>query len=215
MTIDPLARLLPSSVAIHAVAYTAGDASVWREWLSPEEQACIASFGAESRRREFLAGRAAARQLLAPRLDTTPDRVPLRRADDDAVDVVGADWRVSIAHSGGRALAGCARHPVGVDLEHIEPRDPSIADFLFAPEDRGLIDELPFEADTALILCWTLKEATLKARRTGFRTSPKDLTLTVHPTDGVAAVNVAGGDQWAVYFAMMDGYWGAVAVPAS
>jgi 4'-phosphopantetheinyl transferase len=142
-----------------------------------------------------------------------PPAVPLRRAPDDAVDVVGHDWRVSIAHSGGHAVAAAARHAVGVDLEHIEPRDSAIVDFLFAPEDRGLVDTLPYGPDAALVLCWALKEAVLKARRSGFRTTPKALRLTVDPPRDRAAVQVEGGQAWAVSFARLGDYWGTVAVP--
>lgn len=215
MTVDSLSSGLPRSVSLSAVTYDRDDASTWRNWLSEAERACIASFGAQKRRREFLAGRAAARQLLAEPLDTTPDQVPLRRADDDAVDVEAPDWHVSIAHSGPHALAACARHPLGADLEHVEPRDPGIARFLFAPEDRGLIDALPYDADAALVLCWTLKEAVLKARRTGFRTSPKDLHLAVEPGAQTARVEVAEGERWTLFYARLDGYWGAVALPSN
>lgn len=215
MTIDSLAKRLPSSVALQAVTYHEEEASDWRSWLSEEERACIASFGAEKRRREFLAGRAAARQLLAERLDAAPAEVPLRRAEDDAVDVAGTNWRVSIAHSGPHALAACARHCVGADLEHVEPRDPAIAHFLFAPGDRGLVDRLPYDPNAALILCWTLKEATLKARRSGFRTSPKALHLTVHPEEAKALAEVEGSARWSLCYAGLEGYWGAVAVPAA
>ncbi len=213
MTVHPLARLLPSSVFLRGLTYDETEAALWREWVSDEEQACIDSFGAEKRRREFLAGRAAARDLLAERLDTTPARVPLRRAADDAVDVEGADWDVSIAHSGPHAIAACARHPIGADLDHIQPRDSAIERFLFAPEDRGLVDALPYDADAALVLCWTLKEAVLKARRSGFRTSPKDLQLTVQPEAHSARVDVEEGKRWTLSYARLDEYWGAVAVP--
>ena len=213
MTVDLLSRRVPSSVSLWSVTYEEEAASVWHTWLSEEERACVASFGAEKRCREFVAGRAAARQLLADRLNTTPTQVPLRRAEDDAVDVEAPDWHVSISHSGPYALAACARHHVGVDLEHIQPRDPAIARFLFRPEDRGLVESLPYDADAALILCWALKEAVLKARRTGFRTSPKDIRLSVEPDKNRAAATVENGQQWVVSFEQLEGYWGTVAYP--
>lgn len=213
MTVDSLSGHVPSSVTLFVVTYEDEAAARWREWLSEEERACVQSFGSDKRRREFVAGRAAARRLLADCLDTVPERVPLRRAADEAVDVEAADWQVSIAHSGLHAIAGCARHRIGVDLEHIQPRDPAIARFLFAPEDRGLVDALPYDADAALVLCWTLKEAVLKARRTGFRTSPKELHLQVRPESETASVEVEGGERWTVPFSRLQGYWGAVATP--
>ena len=213
MTVDLLSRRVPSSVSLRGVTYEEELASEWHTWLSEEERSCLASFGSEKRRREFVAGRAAARQLLADCLDTPPARVPLRRAEDDAVDVTGTDWHVSIAHSGPHAIAAAAQHRIGADLEHIEPRDPDIARFLFAPEDRGLVDSLPYASDASLILCWTLKEAVLKARRTGFRTSPKEVHLRVRPDRETAQVEVAAGGRWLVVFSRVEDYWGAVAYP--
>lgn len=213
MTVDSLAGKVPASVFLTAVTYSQERAKGWREWLSEEERSCVASFGAEKRRREFVTGRAAARHLLADRLDVRPAQVPLRRAADDAVDVEGTDWHVSIAHSGPHAIAACARHRIGVDLEHIQPRDPAIVRFLFASGDRGLVDSLPYEFDASLILCWTLKEAVLKARRTGFRTSPKDIRLSVQPETNTAVAAIEQGQQWEISFEQLAEYWGAVAYP--
>lgn len=214
MIVDALAQSLPPGVQIHGATYNPTHRDQWRAWLSEEEQALLSSFGAETRRHEFLAGRAAARQLLGACLDVPPADVPLRRAEDDAVDVPGSDWKVSIAHSGGHALAAAARHPVGSDLEHIRSRDPAIVDFLFPPEDRGCVDALPYAFDAALVLCWTLKEAVLKARRSGFRTSPKDLRLTVDPASETARVEIEEGRSWHLFYARLEGYWTAVALPS-
>lgn len=213
MIVHALAQSLPGGVQIQGTTHDPAQAAQWGGWLSKEEQALLSSFGAETRRQEFLAGRAAARELLGACLGVPPATVPLRRADDDAVDVVESDWQVSIAHSGGHALAAAAQHAIGADLEHIKPRDPAIADFLFAPEDRGLVDTLPYGPDAALVLCWALKEAVLKARRSGFRTTPKALRLRVDPARGTAAVQVEGGQAWTVFYARLGDYWGTVAVP--
>ncbi|MFB6249748.1 MAG: 4'-phosphopantetheinyl transferase superfamily protein [Salinibacter sp.] len=211
MKADALADRLPAAVGLHAVTYDA--TAEWTSWLSAAERACVAGFGAESRRREFVAGRAAARELLAGRLSTTPSAVPLRRDADGGVTVEAGPWHVSIAHSGPHALAVCAPHVVGADLEQIQARDSGIAEFLFRPADRGLIDRLPYGPDAALILCWTLKEAVLKARRSGFRTSPKDLRLTVAPATETAAVEVEGNGRWRLHYGRLRDYWAAVALP--
>lgn len=215
MITEPLVQRVPPDVFVRDMTYHAAEADRWRRWLSQPERRRMDEFGAQSRRREFLTGRAAARKLLSVRLQVSPSEVPLRRASDEAVDVTGEDWHLSIAHSGPHALAACARYPLGIDLEHIEPRDPAIARFLFAPGDRGLIEALPYDVDAALILCWTLKEATLKARRSGFRTSPKDLQLTVEPSQNAARVEVENGARWSAWYARLDEYWSALAVPSS
>lgn len=207
----------------------------WRTWLSDEERACLASFGSEKRRREFIAGRAAARSLLAHRLSCDPADVPLRIADDGAVDVMHDGsvmhdasegppiHHLSIAHSGPHAVAAISGQPVGVDLEEIAPRDAGLERFLMAPDQRGLIEEWPYGRDASLVLAWTLKEAVLKARRSGFRLSPKKLHLTLnaagaeHNGRGEATLTVAEGTTWRVLFDRIatDGenrsFWCAVA----
>lgn len=215
MNTDALSKRLPSDVRLQGVRYVAAKADRWRTWLSAAERRCIEGFGAESRRRDFLAGRAAARQLLSEALGTEPSAVPLRRADDDAVDVERGNWHVSIAHSDEHALAVCARHRIGVDLEWIQPRNPGIADFLFHADDRGMVDELPYPDPASLILCWALKEAVLKARRTGFRTSPQALRLSVQPEEETAHVRVEGGEEWTLVYAHLEGYWATVATPGA
>lgn len=214
MTVKLLSQRTPAPIHLQGDSYDAAAASTWRAWLSEAERSRLASFGAVSRRHEFLLGRALARRLLGSCLDVAPGRVPLHRAEDDGVDVGREGWFVSIAHSGESALVGAARHPLGIDLELIQPRDPAVADFLFAPEDRDLPDALPYDPDASLILCWAMKEAVLKARRSGFRRSPKDLRLSVDPDAGTARVRVEEGRTWTVGFARLDGFWGTVAVPA-
>lgn len=213
MSLDLLSQRLPGDIRLRRAVYDSAAASTWKEWLSEEEQACLAEFGAAVRRREFVAGRAVVRQLLAEVLDTSPREVPIRRAEDGAVEVDRNGWFASISHSDEHAVAACARYPVGVDLEQIKPRDAGIARFLLHPENRreGLIDRLPYDSNTALILCWTLKEAVLKARRSGFRRSPKTLRLDVQPVECRATVHVEGGSAWRVCYEKLDGFMLSVA----
>lgn len=215
MTIEPLRQRLPPNVYLRGVTYEEETSGLWKDWLSEEEQGCYASFGARSRRCEFLAGRAAARGLLSDRLGVRPHEVPLRRASDDAVDVDGEGWHLSIAHSGLRAIAGCAEYRIGVDLEQIKPRDSAIARFLFAPGERDTLSAFPYDSNRSLILSWAIKEAVLKARRSGFRRSPKELKLSVDLERERVRVDVERGGTWVVYYKALDGYWGTVALPSS
>jgi 4'-phosphopantetheinyl transferase len=198
-----------------AVVYSEAAAETWKAWLSEAERKRRDAFGAASRKREFLAGRAAARSLLARHLGCTPADVPLQVAADGAVDVPGTRWHLSIAHTGPkdapRAVAVCAPHPIGVDLEQIRLRSPALRRFLFAPEDRALPDALPHDANTALLLCWTLKEAVLKARRSGFRLSPKALRLHVDAAATAATARVDGGATWRLAYTRWMDAWCAVA----
>lgn len=231
-------------VHLYAVTATEERLSRWRSWLSPRERERVNTFGARSRREEFVAGRAAARHLLAAALDVDPPAVPLIVADDGAVDVGGregrstatrgGEWLLSITHCGPHAVAGIAPHPVGLDLEAIVERDPGLERFLMHPDDRGLLEALPYDHSASLVLVWTLKEAVLKARRSGFRTSPKKLRLSIHPVgekneeiavqnenahpaSGQARISVEKGRDWMVSYTSVlsdtAAYWLAVAVP--
>ncbi len=215
MNADALLRGLPDGVRLRRTKYDPSSASTWEDWLSEEEQECVSEFGAAVRRREFVAGRAAARALLADVLKVCPGSVPLRQAADGGVDVERDEWHVSISHSAEHAVAACARHPIGVDLEQIKSRDEGIARFLLHPQNReiGLLGDLPYDKEEALILCWTLKEAVLKARRSGFRRSPKTLRLEVDPDRQRATVHVQDGRPWAATYRRVGDLFLSVAFP--
>lgn len=229
----------PSTVQVLTKTYAEEHVEMWRSWLSMEERRCLQSFGSEKRRREFTLGRAAARQLVGQHLDLAPSEVPLVVADDGAVDVVGRDLHLSIAHSGPHAVATLAPHPVGVDLEAVVERDHSLIRFLLHPDERDRVMRLfPYDTAPTIVLLWTLKESVLKARRSGFRLSPKKLridleevegSLQAPPATGRVTVQVDGGIAWHVGYSCVYGresapaskteespaYWSTIAVPAS
>jgi 4'-phosphopantetheinyl transferase len=174
-------------VRLHRVRWDAARASGRRAFLSDEERARLDGYGVEKRRREFLLGRVAARQLLSDVLGAAPAEVPLAVAEDGAVEVGGEGaWRVSISHTGEEAVAAVAEQPVGVDLERIRKRPERLHRFLLAEEERSLLKRLPRPTTgEAFTLCWALKEAVLKAQRCGLRRSPKTLRI--------AALNAEAG----------------------
>ncbi len=202
---------LPDDIAYHWLTYDAAQAAAWEALLSAEERKRLQSFGLAKRRREFVLGRAAARTLLAERLGAAPTEVVLRVANDGCVEALGCDISLSITHAGPHAVAAIARRPVGVDLETIQPRHPGLPRFLLHPDEHHLLDTLPFEQTHALILCWTLKEATLKGLRTGFRLSPKKLRLEIEAGDGIAFVHPDGGAAWQARFIERAGHFLAIA----
>lgn len=181
--------------------------------LSGEERDRLAGFGSEKRCRAFALGRATARSLVAERLGIAPAAVPLRVAADGAPEVDGADLSLSLSHVATEtqtlAAVALAERRVGVDLELIRPRRPDLYRFLLAPEDYGVLDGLG-PHDEAQVLVWTVKEAVLKALRTGFRLSPKKLRLDV-PETGRAVIMVEGGTAWEVRFERREGCFLAVA----
>lgn len=204
---------LPDDIAVRFVT-TEAEIPYSLAALSAEERAQHDRFGSEKRRREFALGRTVARTLLAQRLGVAAPEVPLRIAADGAPELDGPA-HLSIAHAvlpeQTIAVAAVAGRPIGVDLEPIRPRRPDLYRFLLHPDEYGLLERLPLGHDAAQVLIWTLKEAALKAMRTGFRTSPKKLRLTVDVGQSEATARVEEGASWSLRYAERDGCFFAIA----
>lgn len=205
---------LPDDIALR-IAVRDAAAPLALGALPQGERDRIEGFGSEKRRREFALGRATARALLADHLAVAALDVPLRVATDGAPELDGGSLHLSIAHAATPertfAVAAVAPRPVGVDLELIRPRRPDLYRFVLHPDEYGLLETLPHDHDAAQVLVWTLKEAALKAMRTGFRTSPKKLRLSIESTERTAAVQVEEGGKWALRYEERNGCFIAVA----
>jgi phosphopantetheinyl transferase len=90
---------------------------------------------------------------------------------------LGADVRVSIAHTGDHAfaLAAVGRDP-GIDAEPVEPRSDGFAAFACGPAELALLPE--GDRDEWLTRFWCAKEALGKARGTGLAGRPRALAVT-------------------------------------
>ncbi|PEN06700.1 hypothetical protein CRI93_08650 [Longimonas halophila] len=184
--------------------------------LDPQERARCRTFGSTDRRRSFVAGRTALKTLVARHTGQAPGAVRVHVADDGSLSVDGP-LHVSLAHSDAWAVAVLAPVPIGIDLEQIQPRDAAVARFLFAPDDRDTLHALPGTPNEQLVLAWTLKEAVLKARRSGFRCSPKTIQLQVDAeaqTARAIVTRTTPHDHWQLAFGRRHGYWWAWATPA-
>jgi phosphopantetheinyl transferase (holo-ACP synthase) len=105
--------------------------------------------------------------------------------------------RVSIAHKPtvGVAVAARVRHPatteevsptqgviptptgIGIDIESVEPRPPSLAQTILSPSEQSLLDAGVDDRDTWLARMWAVKEATAKATGLGLGGRPKDFAV--------------------------------------
>ena len=210
---------LPADVRLHRLRYDAAQAGTWRTWLSGEERTRLDGYGVEKRRREFLLGRAAARQLLAGVLGERPAAVPLAVADDGAVEVRGERARgfcLSISHTGEEAAAAIAQRPVGVDLEPVRERPERLHRFLLSEKELPLLERLPMPEPDAFTLCWALKEAVLKALRCGLRRSPKIVHLAeLDAGAGTAQLDARERGSFEAQFAREEELWLVVAYKAS
>lgn len=149
--------------------------------LSAADRAQLAALPTEKRRRDWLLGRAAAKEAVRALLGVAapgweafsvpagPEGGPLLTGSG----LLGV--RVSLSHGHGRALAwarraGAAGGLPGVDLERVRPRPEGTLRFYLDPEERAPVLALPAgqgevagPRDALGVLLWALKEAAFKA----------------------------------------------------
>lgn len=140
--------------------------------LSRSEADRLAAFRLDKRRREWLAGRLAAKALLAEAGGGALSSYEIGMDKYGRPSCGGS--LVSISHSNGWALAahkpGCAF--LGADLEKVEERHPAwYADYFHA-------SELPSPDPSAATRLWAVKEAVMKALGLGLMVDPLDIRET-------------------------------------
>lgn len=206
---------LPASISFR-LASRATDSPLAVDSLSAEERARLAAFGSARRQRGFALGRATARALLAEHLAMPPAAVEIAVASDGAPEVVGHALSLSLAHtetaSQSVAAAAVASGAVGVDLEAIRPRQPELHRRILRADEHALLGAFR-DHDRAQISLWALKEAVLKAQRTGFRTAARDVCLELDVPRQRGRATVHRGGAWELRFAEVQGCIVAVAFP--
>lgn len=160
--------------------------------LSDEERATYEGLTVERRRRDWLAGRIAAKRALRratrERGELPPPyrAITVRNAGNGAPEFsvdgradIARDLNVSIAHTDGTAVAAVARTArsgtVGVDIEPTRPLPLALARYVLRPSEAELLSDDDRPHPTPLVI-WTVKEAALKAAR-DFCTSMRDIEL--------------------------------------
>lgn len=212
MRVPPsLLRHLPPTVS---VALRTADEGVDEAALPPDERARMAAFAHPDRRLAFGLGRTAAHVLVAQHLG---DGHRIAVAPDGAL-AAGA-CALSLAHTGrgGGALAAAAlAHGggrVGVDAERIAPRRPDLWRRLLRPDEHDVLDGLGGPTDRSQTLLWTLKEAVLKAERTGLRAGLRSVRLALDDVSADHGRGRADGPTapWDVAWSDVGDVWVAVA----
>lgn len=202
---------LPDDIHFLQLTFDLDDVALWGSYLSGEELSRRGSMKAESRKRSFLLGRAALRTLLSDLTGGSPGDVELEVLSDGKVIAPGTPFHVSIAHSGDRAVAIASERRIGVDIEQIVDKPESLLQFVLHQDEFDHVNSLPIAENDRLFLCWTMKEAVLKAIGTGLLRSPKTIRLDVQYELGQACVREDEGFAWDVLFEQQDDYMLAVA----
>lgn len=143
------------------------------DWLSEEEQQRLTEFAAPARRRDWLAGRLAAKRLLREQWHGAPAGCTVGTDGVapclDVPGLEGINW--SLSHSGGWGAASWAdtrvEGTVGVDIQQIRAVHGGLAARILGEEEQVQQEALrkQWGHDGAVLLVWTLKEAAIKARR--------------------------------------------------
>ncbi|MFE3554103.1 4'-phosphopantetheinyl transferase family protein [Streptomyces sp. NPDC059193] len=134
------------------------------------------------RRAEWVAGRLLAKRLAGELLAVAQDGVEvLARADGSPYVLVGGSpvpgVHLSLSHTRGHVAAALAPEPVGVDLCETSSAEAvlRVADHALSPRELSLIGT---DRPEALAGAWALKEAAVKADRSGvFGAAPRRIAI--------------------------------------
>lgn len=156
-------------------------------FLLPGERQQGERYRHPGRHRQWLLGRALAKQLLVELLNSrnghtwSPRDIVVERNEQGAPRARTADGQslgVSLSISHHQELALCALCPedagsLGVDLERVEPRAPAFLEDYYTPAEQRLVAEQQLlSSEQAVTVLWCLKEAGLKALGTGLAVNP-------------------------------------------
>lgn len=171
---------LPPDILFHHLSYTAPLDRQWYEWLSESERALVHQFSHEKRQLEFVAGRAALRILISQQQGFTPQDIQFEIEASGALRFTNApESLISVSHGHGEVAAVMADTAIGVDLEPVRLRRPDLWRYILHPDEHEWWQNWAWPLEEKLIVSWVIKEAVLKGMRTGFRYSPKKLTMAI------------------------------------
>jgi 4'-phosphopantetheinyl transferase len=193
--------------------------------LSPDERARAARFRFDQHRIAFIAGRGAQRGILSRYTGLPPAALayregPYGKPELDGVPA-GLGIRFNVSNSGDYALyAVTLNREIGVDLELLKPMPDGIdiaRRFFSAPENEvfaGLDEEV---RDLAFFLCWTRKEAYIKAVGEGLSMPLDCFDVAFTPGEPARILRTRGNPAEAERWTMLSldpgpGYVGALAV---
>jgi phosphopantetheinyl transferase len=150
-------------------------------WLTAAELRTYETLRLPKRRREWLAGRVAAKEVVRRRyglagggglgaveIVTEPRGRPSYR-----LGMRPARFGLSISHVEPVAVAALARHPgeaIGVDVERVEARGPGFESLLLSPREKTALEGVTgTERSRRVTQIWAVKEAVSKALGIGLR----------------------------------------------
>jgi len=156
-------------------------------------------------RNRFIAARGVLRDVLGRYLQCPPHTIDFVYGPRGKPAIASGGERPTIhfnlSHAHGLALIGITRkREIGIDVELIRPDFASedIAKRYFSPKEIDCLNRLPGERKTeAFFLCWTRKEAYIKAKGDGLHIPLDRFDVSLSP-DEPAQLSSADESRWRI-----------------
>jgi 4'-phosphopantetheinyl transferase len=195
-----------------------------RACLSDAEQRRAERFRFARDRRRFIVARARLRELLAARLDVTPEAVELANGKNGKPELgqryADSRWRFNVSHCDDDAVYAFSRDSdVGIDIEAIRAvreADGIAARFFSRRENEAYTALSPRDKPLAFLNCWTRKEAVVKALGDGLAMPLDAFDVTLAPGEPaqILRINNRYGERrvWRLHsFSPLPGFIAALA----
>lgn len=180
--------------------------------LSPSEEQHAARFVFDRDRRCFALTRTVLRHLLTAYTGQPANAHQLIAGPRLKPQLAHGDIHFNVSHSGNRSLLAFARRPLGVDIEWIQPV-PEIEQIVvqnFAPGEQKRWANVAMDLrELAFFLCWTRKEAYVKALGDGLYLPLDSFEVALDPGESARFLTVPG---WSLYDLSAPGYAAALTI---
>jgi 4'-phosphopantetheinyl transferase len=192
--------------------------------LSPSDLTRAKRFTSPVSRRRYIVTRGTLRMLLGSFLGELPRSIPIEAEPAGKPHVLGMRGiHFNVSHSAEMAMiciATCG--DVGVDLESVRdvPAAAALARRHFTPLEANFVEEGGAAgAAGRFLLCWTRKEALVKALGTGLNLDLRDFVVPLTSSGAILAIDECEGGpakRWLLLDVPLgDEYVAALALPAS
>ncbi len=184
------------------------------QWLTAGDLATLAAWPSALRRREWLAGRLAAKRLLAEAFGVPPLTYEIGR-EGVAPCVIG--WHgppliLSLSHCQGLGAASWSdaetEGTVGIDAQRIRPVHPGLCRRVFTPAEQAQIAARFGQADdpAGMLLFWAAKEAAIKARRVPWGRALREIEVAL-TGETTAVIEIAGEPGMTAEWVSWEDWW--------
>jgi 4'-phosphopantetheinyl transferase len=188
------------------------------ETLAPDEKDRAQRFVFQPDRSSYIAARGILRELLGRYLKRAPSEIEFDYGPQGKPALGSGSYegpvQFNLSHSHGMALfAFSVGRQVGVDVELVRPdfAGEKIAERFFSSQEVMELRSLPAAVqDEGFFLCWTRKEAYIKARGEGLQIPLKSFHVSLTPGEP-ARLQADDSSRWSLRSLRLEGrYVGAV-----